>query len=537
MASNKRKTARKKPVSRKAQGDRKASSSAVPRNVKKIAPAKTGAKRMVKKPKPKAKFHIGSFVVLVFVVSILVFVIESGYSALTKKTIATVSINTEAIDTQDGIYKGIIIRDEKTLAGNSKGNVRFIVNDKERIKKDTEILQIRNDNEAIKLEDTIKSINTAVYDTQNRRGDYSLFYTEAKKINEQIQDNIEKTIYKAAGSDTSVVYALKESVEKNMAIRNQMMLTENKGSAESYTEERSHYEGELRSHVKSMYSTEAGIISYVTDGMEDIYTFENRTSLSKEEVNMKPDQISDNSNKEVEAGEAVYRLVTSNNWYIACYIENAVADLLSENSGKIIYLEQDESFIPMESVIEKIEKGTEESYVLFKLTKNIIDFMDIRNISFKLNDSVYNGYKIPSSAIVERTFLKIPNKYIYNERIVSKRNAEGKSNGIAITVSRKGSGEDEGYSYVFLDFSGLVITDTIINPENPEDVYEIKETKTLRGVYKANNNIAKFYEINEESSVVSGGYILIDPEKNKGLSLYDKIIAEADDITENQIIN
>lgn len=490
----------------------------------------------VKRAVKKTKFHAGTLIATLVTLFMFIYIGGVVYNYINRQTIATVEIKNDVIDTQKGTVYGVIIRHEEVLHSNGEGEVSFILNDKERVKKGTAVLQIRNTANVDYIEKNLMGINETLNDQQNRRSDLSLFYSDAIKINSQIKETVEKSIYKLVGAGTSDIYSIKEAIQKNITLRNQMLLSEDKGSVKDYIEEKTYFENELSKYVKTVESMHSGVLSYYYDKLESVFTIDAMEGLTKEQVSMKPAEIINSSRKLVGVDEPVCRIVTENEWYIAAYVDNEYADGLEKGDVKKLYILKNEVYETVETTVHYTKKGESQTYMIFKSTKNIIDFMDLRNVSFKLIDSAHKGLKVPNTAMVYRTFLRIPNGFVKNGAIL--RQSETGNEKIDVTV-KSGAKSEEGYTYILFDFSKFSMGDVFVAESEEANTYNLQETDiiSLRGVYKANSQTAKFYVIDDEDIVSAGGYSILDPQKNSGLNPHDRIVVDGTNIVENQIIN
>ena len=487
----------------------------------------------VKKSKSKLKFHSG-VAVLIFVFAVLLIYAAGIFGkSLNKTQIPVMTVKYDVISTPK-ILDGVIIRDEKICVSPSAGTLELLLNENEKIKKGAAVLNIKDAAGAVLVEADIETLNRDIFDMQKKREAISLFSPEVERINKQIKTLVDKNIYKYASNDAADMYALLDAIEKEVGARNQIMLSEDKGAASPLLSKKEDYEAELSKYVNKIYSPAGGVLCFVTDGLEETYTFASKDGLTPDQIKIKPSGSLNYTGKKVGEDDAVFKVVTSNEWYIAAYIENDLIDGMRPNEAKTIFIEADDGYTALDTVVYSVTKGEKESYVLFRMTKYMLDYINVRGVRFKLTDSVHRGLKIPSTAIVNRTFLKIPEGYIADGSAVTKVGAE-RDETVAVIPFRNGINDDEGYVYISLDVSRLSLGDTLVSPGLPP--YVVSKTVSVKGVYSANDGIARFREIYEDSPVSAGGYCLLDPLKNPGLRTYDRVIIDASGIAENQIIN
>lgn len=158
------------------------------------------------------------------------------------------------------------------------------------------------------------------------------------------------------------------------------------------------------------------------------------------------------------------------------------------------------------------------------------------------------GLKIPLSSIVTKDFYVIPDSYATTDPqsgatgfMLATKTKSGKaattfkSASIYASIEEKsssGSSEDP-VSNDYVDKSSFKEGDAIVNPDTGEK-YVIGETDTLQGVYCINKGYAVFRCIevldqNEE-------YAIVAKNTSYGLSRYDHIVRNADQVKEQDIL-
>lgn len=470
------------------------------------------------------------------------------YKYATKKDIATMVVPMGSVDIPR-VINGIIIRDEAVYRSNAGGNVDFWVADKQKVKSGTVVCSIKNPETTKALENQSEILSQKILDMQSLRTEVSAFTHDVSNINKKIKSDIDKNLFLLSGDDFSAVYKLKDSVEKNINKRNELLLSEGKGSLESYVNENRQYSEKLSQSIATVSVTEGGIVSYVVDGFEELLNFSNMDQVRKEETVMQIVPKISERVKETSEGSEVFKIVKSNEWYIASYIENDLTLNWKESDTVKLYLDKDGEYMGIDFKIEELERREKESFVLFKSNKQMYDFLDMRSVSFKTYDSIYSGIKIPENAITERTFLKIPEDYVINSkgRDVVYKLINDKTEEVAISMKSLRLNEDKGgYVYVMQDFNNIKRGDTVIMPEkekdsegeenapaanNLEKTYVIDEIVVSKGVFKANSGIASFTSISTEGMTKgNNGYVILpaSPEGSaSGIKIYDIIVSDA----------
>ncbi len=486
--------------------------------------------RAKKKSKPR-NIHIISklFTISMFIIIISYFGL-SIFKSLNKNPIDYETIEYGSIDDTTQV-KGIIIRDEVVYKATKNGILTFNSSENERVKKGEVIATVKNE-EAIKAtEGDIALINEKILQLQEQREELSIFYEDVKKIDTQIQSFLDKSINNLSIYNISEIYEIKNNINKKLTIRNQMLLSENIGSIQELSAQKASKEIRVNENMESIVSNDSGIVSYYTDGLEEVFTFESKDNLTKEQTLMQ--QESEQQYKvNILEGEAVFKIVRDNNFYIASYIKTENISNWEEGETRYIYINDNGNLKQLEVVIEKIDTDEKESYLLMKSNKNMTNFIDKRNITFELSKPK-EGFKIYLDAIAEEELLKVPTTYIVDSNVTKKI-----STGESITVPIKVSGQDINGEYAYVSISpGIIdIGDYIIDPQTNQE-QQLNEIFTKKGIYVVNSGIYTFKNINTEGAVQNDQFIILEPSKNTNIKLYDRYAPDVSVVNGEEIVN
>jgi hypothetical protein len=300
----------------------------------------------------------------------------------------------------------------------------------------------------------------------------------------------------------------------------------------------------------------SGIVCTVIDGYEETYTPDLLSELPKELMEAEWNQSL--TAKTVKPGDPVFKLINSNVWHIAAYISNEITETWEVGMEAVINA-QNEKELPVE--LEKIERGEKESYVVFRCTRILEDFLDTRVLKFYIGQSDDVGLKIPKTAVIEKNVLRIPRELVESESDTNAKTAkiylaDGKELSVKIissddyavfvsaiegmlaqgTMLRK-PGETMAEGRSIGDMAGGTTVETIVETIVSEaSLSMIEQTVALQGVYRANTGLAEFRTIviNEERQNL--GYYILDPKLNRGIKEKDNIVLDAAAVVENQIL-
>ncbi len=489
-----------------------------------------------KRPSRSRRTQYGSRFLAFFLFGAMIIYICGSLVTFFTKTKTPVEIAQFGTIELPKVYQGLIVRDETVYKSNKAGEITYDVLENDRVKKGELICAIKDTGATTEIEKQLTDIDSNILSIQNNRSDFSLFKDEIKSRNVQIKEIINNSIPNYIELDIANVYSLKAKVQKNIEIRNQMLLTENKGSLKNLVQEKFTYEQDLAKNISAMRTNESGIVSFQIDGLEDTLKTDKLDNIVDEQLKMKVDTEGFIQKKICKEAEPVFKIVNSNNWYIISILPIEKSANLKEGENAVLYIKNQDQLKPLEVNVEKVKTTDKDCTIYFKVTRDMTDYLNVRNISFEIDINTFNGIKIPNTSIVERTLLKIPSQYVIDNGDavgVYKKLAEG-SEFIPTSILIKD--DDEKNVYVLQDLQILKLGDELILSKDDKNTpYQIKDIKTSKGVYVVNSGIAKFKSIT--SIAENKDYSIIKVEDMYGVKLYDRIVSDSKNVEENQIVN
>lgn len=453
--------------------------------------------------------------------TVVTFLLISAYITIsTVKVVDNKPIEYETIEVgtleKQAEISGILIRDETVYTAERNGIITYNVSQNERIRKSQFVAEIKDTVEIQQTEMELQEINEQILALQEKRDELSIFSKDIERLETQVQGIVESSIYSLVTGNIDNIYEAKELIDKNLNSRNQMLLSENTGSLETLSSQKFDIEEQINSNTQKIYSNDAGIVSYHTDGLEEILNFDSMNALTKEETLMLPKNTSE-FRLDVLENEAVFKVVSDNTLYIASYIETDSISLWSEGNTRTIYINDSGTSYPLEVKIEALQRGTYETYVLMSTNKDMINFIDARNISFQVT-APKEGFKVALSAIVQENLIKIPNEYFSQDGSVIKKTEAGN-----LLVPIDIAGEDELFKFANINSQILDIGDIIVNAETGKE-YQINEIQIVKGIYIVNAGVSSLREIDTDGAVQDDQFIILDTSKNTNIKLYDRYL-------------
>ena len=344
------------------------------------------------------------------------------------------------------------------------------------------------------------------------RDDISIYSDDINKDNQQIKKIVDDSAINFATLNLEDVYELKTNIEKELSERNQLLLSENQGALTDLVTKRKAQEEKLNQSISKVSTNESGIVSYDVIGDEDKYTLETMKSLTKK--NTLATTSSDSGFKtSVKANSPVFKIIKSNTWYIAAYIsEDYTKDWKTGNVVNIYAKDDNGVSYTLPATINTLStvKDGKEKYVILSITKNMLEFVGDRSISFE-TQKTKKGYKVPNSSIVDETLLQIPSDYITENNTVNKVSGSNTKE-IQVVVSS---------------------VDEIQKP-NSSSKYKIENVVNSNGIYVVNSGIAEFKIVSLDDSVANSTHTILDIGKNPNINIYDRIMTDTENVTKEE---
>lgn len=410
----------------------------------------------------------------------------------------------------DTIYRGVVLRDETVIYTQSAGYVNYYAREGERVAKD-DLVYIMD--QTGRLSEELAGLNS---------GENTLSKSELAEFRSEIVNFAHGFDPASYESVYDFKYALKNNIMKLAGSSMLESLNSLNGSSGMAAVER-------------YYSPGTGIVAYWTDGYEELKAQNVTEAIFDENTEYEKKRIL--SNTLMEAGEAVYKLSTNENWSIVIPIDAARgAELQQDGPVRVRFLKnQYESW----GTPKLLTNGDGNTYLELSFTNSMITFIPDRFLDVELIVEDETGLKIPVSSIVQKEFFLIPEEYVV---------PGGNNGGDSVvrqcyledgTISRETMEIDVYYfdsesREYYLDSSVVNLGDNLYKTEG-EETFTVSRRATLTGVYNMNKGYADFKQIsilyqNDE-------YAIVKPNTKYGLSVYDYIVLNAESVSDDQFIN
>lgn len=296
----------------------------------------------------------------------------------------------------------------------------------------------------------------------------------------------------------------------------------------------------------TVYTTpDAGVIIYSTDGYEE----KEADTLSEEDFNQKSYKKTDLlTSEEIERGEPVYKVITSENWTLMVPLTDKLAATIADRQSiKVKFTKDGES---QNGSVSIVNVG-DQKVAKILLQNGMVRYASDRFLEVELVVNTRSGLKIPVSSIVTKEFFMIPRDFLAKGdngagsgfiREVDSKSTETATEFVSAVIYKEVDAqgveitqettEDPG-GYCYVDMSTLQEGD-VLKKQDSSETFVVGEVDYLEGVYGMNKGYAVFRQIqvldqNEEYCIVAQG-------TSYGLQAFDYIVLDGESVAEEEIL-
>ncbi|MDD6333209.1 MAG: HlyD family efflux transporter periplasmic adaptor subunit [Clostridia bacterium] len=282
---------------------------------------------------------------------------------------------------------------------------------------------------------------------------------------------------------------------------------------------------------KTVKAEKPGIVVYSVDGYEGV------TEETIGNVDFKKeayDKQNLKTEKLIAANDPAYKLITSENWTLMFPLTQTDIDKYSLSSKDTISIKFTKDNITGTFPFKIVNNG-KNSYGRITLSKYMIRYATERFLDIEIIVSGKSGIKVPVSAVTENEFYKIPKDYLItngekgNYGFFVEKNNEGQMTQVFQDVDIYKSTDD----CVYVKKSELTAGTSIIKMDS-NDRFVVGPVEKLKGVYCVNTGYTVFKLV----EIIDGNneYYIVKQSLSHGVSIYDRIILDADKYSENEMI-
>lgn len=436
--------------------------------------------------------NIGMIICFIFILYFVVYFIDFIFNRNDNLFEVTAASTESSFDSQ---YTALAIRSETVVYTPTDGYVSFYVGDKTPVHVGESAYLIDKNGE---LASKLKA--TALTQTILNESDYAEI---AGSLNEFKQSYTDSEFYTAYQFRYQIESQILESINSNIFANNNVY----------YSGSYSAYNSEL-----------AGIAVHYTDGFESC-TLDNFDASCFKKSDYTKNIV--RSNDYVSAGEAVYKVITSEEWYLVIQVSDpSIFQNLSEVSLK--FLKDD---VTIDADFELTARNG-NYYGVITLDKYMVRYASDRYLQISFNDDIKSGLMIPKTSVTSKLYYVIPKEY----RTKSGNNSSGflvksvMSDGTQSAQFCKADilKETDTFCYISMD-NGTINNGDVLLREDSDYEFEVGMTDSIQGVYSydTNTRVTSFRFVNITGE--NGNYYIIDDNTDNGLIMYDHVYVDYKD--------
>lgn len=304
--------------------------------------------------------------------------------------------------------EAIIIKKENLYKADGEGKIELYGNEGERVAAGTKIAKITLLDDTSTLKQELEEIDNKIdiltkteMDNENIKKDEEKLVESIDNLVKDIQMSISRGEYEKAEilKDKLSIYDGKQKdIGRDNTLINQ--------SLENLKKKREEVINQISSNTINYFSKESGVISYKIDGYEEIYSINHKDDYKYsdfKEISNKQRIISNEDN--VKADEPIFKIIDNFQWYMIIKIEN-LKDISSYEEGNPILLTGEQIEGELEGRIERISKDKGKGLIIAKFNTDFHHYYDKRHLNVNIIKYKYDGYRIPSKAIIEKDGIK-----------------------------------------------------------------------------------------------------------------------------------
>lgn len=427
------------------------------------------------------------FVILVYIlISIIIF--------FTSKTTEVYEVRMGSLS-ENSVYTGIALRDEQVITSGYSGTVNYYNKEGDRLSVDTLAYSV---DESGELSDYVNSDNG-----NNTFSDEDLADFRSDVI--AFADSFDPAVF-------STVYDFKSEAESAAQKASNRKILKEIGNTDSTS-------------LHTVNAPASGEIVYSSDSLDGL-TFEDVTAADFDRSGYKRSQM-ENADT-VKKGDAVYKLVTDENWSIAIQVadEAKARELTDDGYVEVRFLKnQNSSWAKVDS------KSDDDGnwFVNLQFSNSMESFISDRFVNIEIVTDEETGLKVPNSSITRGNFFLVPKDYVFegndgqSQVLLEIYDSDGSRTTQKINVNPYSEKDD----YYYLDDSVLRAGQILDKPDS-SDQYTLGKQDELVGVYYINKGYPDFRQVN--ILFQNEEYAIVEPNSLYGLQEYDYIVLHADSI-------
>lgn len=295
-------------------------------------------------------------------------------------------------------YECLIIRDEKIVKSPNEGNIKYYVEEGEKVEKNYKICEIYTSDVDEKDKEKINELNSRINEIESSKS--SLFEVDIDKLEEEINITVSEIRNARIQGDFAKIYKLRSNLENKINKKRRVSGDKSFSGAnlEKLQGEKNELESKMKNSILEINSPESGIISYYVDGYEEILTPDNLTNLEYEFIKSMDGVYNKLKYDEVIYNLPIFKITDNTAWYIVIITD--YEDASTFKLDRRISVDISDTRISGE-VFDKVH-GESKSFIIVRTNQYVSSFNKIRKQNLNIIKEQYEGLKIYKDCIIEK---------------------------------------------------------------------------------------------------------------------------------------
>ncbi len=462
----------------------------------------------IQKYKRKGNWNIG---IVLFGV-IFIYLVFTVLIYFTKDRINVYEVREGSI-LKDRSFTGIVLRQESVIKADQAGYVNYFVDDAQKVANGSNIY----------------TVTSSPLETQNEQDsneevalsseEWNSILLKAQAFNESYYPGEFKTASNLKTEVTGIVQ--NNTTQSRVAQLNSIL---DAGNTDG---------------LQVVQSQDDGVVELSVDGYENLQLGD-ITDDTLTKANHSVTELE--SNQYVEAGNPVYRLITSEDWTVTIKLTSELEKTFLEKMNGKDSLSVEVRFLKdnkdLWGTLQILKKGKDEAYAYISFNSSMIRYAGERFVNIELILEDESGLKIPKSSVTEKECFEVPMDYLtsggasQNIGVYRQITKKGKTTTEFVPVTVINKDTESGTAYLSMD--DLKKGDVLLLPESSETT-TVDKTAKLKGVYNVNKGYAVFKQV--QILCESDEYYIIKEGSSYSLSNYDHIALNGDSVQDNAIVS
>jgi len=476
-----------------------------------------------------------ALIAAMFLVLVVIYMVRSVVAALTPD-IATSVVRIETMDEQRSI-PGIIVRTERIHRAPRDGTFVPVINETERVRNGFLVGQIQDLEAVGRINQNIDNVEEEIRLLHERRV-FSAVDSTVQRIETNLNMAMNSGVSHFTTQNISEINNLHGRLTQLTANRTQIIINDSWEIAGEHGRQYEQLQQQMEMNSTNMYATIGGIMSLILDGYEEEFTPDVIPAMSREQTSRMVDHTTLMPTREVYESDPVFKLV-GNTWYIVTHMPGYMMDEFTLQADHTIFVQNftTGNYYPMTMRITHIEHFHTDSLVVFRSSRNVMNFLNQRSVSIRITDHVSRGLKINNSAIVTSRFVRIPLTHVHgiNEFFIQHHTGEYGQRQLPLDIYE----QTETHVYVLMEtLPGISIGESIAPVALTGDRYVITDfsMREAHGVFRATLGFADFTTVHLDGPMSETGYTLLNPARNPNLRQFDTIVTDASRVSHGDIL-